>query len=49
MELELVIDGKVIFTNNMVKEMLANMIGGAANSLRGVDKDWYELELHIKR
>ncbi len=47
--LELVVDGKVIPTNNMVKEMLANMVGGVADSLRGVDDDWNELEPHIKR
>jgi len=49
MELKLVVDGDVIPTNNMVKEILANTVGGAASSLRGVSSDWKELELYVRR
>ena len=49
MELVLVGDGEVIPTNNMVNEILANTVGGAASSLRGVSSDWKELKLYVSR
>ena len=48
-ELELIIDGKDITINKFVQKVIAGIIGGAVEPLAGVEKDWKDIELTIKR
>lgn len=49
MEVELIVDGKVIEINRFVQEFLGNTVLGAAGTLRGVEEDCKELRVTIKR
>lgn len=49
MEIELTIDGNEIVMNNFVKRIIAGIMAGAAESLDGVEKDWKDLQLIMKR
>ena len=48
-ELKLVVDGKDIPVNDFVREFVTNTVAGAVRSLRGVEDDWEELDLRIRR
>lgn len=49
MEIELIIDGEDIPMNRFVEKILSGVVGGAAESLNGVEKDWKELSIKIRR
>ena len=49
MELELIVNGKDITMNKFVQKVIAGIIGGAVEPLEGVEKDWTDIELTIKR
>jgi hypothetical protein len=48
-ELELIVDGKDITINKFVQKVIAGIVGGAVEPLAGVEKDWTDIELTIKR
>jgi hypothetical protein len=49
MEIELIVDGKDITINNFVQRIIAGVVAGAIEPLSGVEKDWTDIELTIKR
>lgn len=49
MEVELIVDGKVIEINRFVQEFLGSTVAGAARTLRGVEEDCREIRVTIKR
>lgn len=49
MELELIIDGKDIIMNKFVQRVIAGIVGGAVETLEGVDEDWTDIKLTIMR
>lgn len=49
MEIELIIDGQDIPMNRFVEKIITGVVSGAAESLNGVEKDWKELSITIKR
>ncbi|MDO9517421.1 MAG: hypothetical protein Q7J10_05145 [Methanosarcinaceae archaeon] len=48
MEVELIIDGEKVIMNDFVQKMLGNMVGGAVETLHGVEGGWNEVSLKIK-
>ena len=49
MDVKLSINGKEITLNEFVKKILGGMISGAILSLRGIDKEWKDIEITIKK
>jgi hypothetical protein len=49
MEAKLFVDGEEIGLNEFVVKILSGTIVGAVTSLRGIKKDWKEIEIKIKR
>ncbi|HIH44481.1 MAG TPA: hypothetical protein HA257_05230 [Candidatus Methanoperedenaceae archaeon] len=49
MELSMEVDGKSIPANRFVNDIICNMIAGAVESLRGVDKDWNTVSIRIRK
>jgi hypothetical protein len=49
MEVLLTADGKTIEMNDFVQKILGNLIRASAESLHGVEEDWNELEIILKR
>jgi hypothetical protein len=49
LEVNLLIDGKTIELNEFTKEFLAGTLQGAVSPLRGINRNWKELEIKIKR
>ncbi|MDH7564114.1 MAG: hypothetical protein QHH24_04440 [Candidatus Bathyarchaeota archaeon] len=49
METKLVVDGEEIALNEFVNKILSGTIVGAVTSLRGIKKEWKEIEVRIKR
>lgn len=49
MELSMEVDGKSIPANRFVNDIICNMIAGAVESLRGVDKDWNTVNIRIRK
>ena len=49
MEVELIIDGEKIVMNDFVQKMLGNMVGGAVETLNGVEGGWSDVSLKIKK
>jgi len=49
MEAKLFVDGEEIGLNEFVVKILSGTIVGAVTSLRGIKKDWREIEIKIKR
>ena len=49
MEVELIIDGEKIVMNDFVQRVLGNIIGGAVETLHGVENDWSDVSLTIKK
>ena len=49
MEVELTIDGEKIVMNDFVQKILANMVGGAVETLYGVESGWNDVSLKIKQ
>jgi hypothetical protein len=49
LEITLLIDGKTIGLNDFTKDFLGGTLQGAVSSLHGVNRDWKELEIKVKR
>lgn len=49
MTVRLVVDGKEIELNEFVVKILNGVIIGAVTSLRGIRKDWKEIEIKVTR
>ncbi len=49
MEVRLLVDGKEIDLNEFVVKIFGGTIVGAVTSLRGIKKDWKEIEVKVTR
>ncbi len=49
LEVSLVIDGKTIELNEFTKEFLGGTLQGAISPLKGIDSNWKQLEIKVKR
>lgn len=49
MEVSLLIDGKTIELNEFTKDFLGGTLQGAISPLHGINREWKELELKVKR
>ncbi len=49
MDAKLIIDGKEVELNEFVTKILGGTIVGAVTSLRGVKKDWKEIEIKVSK
>jgi hypothetical protein len=49
LNVKLVVDGEEIPLNEFVEKILSGTIVGAVTSLRGVKKDWKEIEIKVTR
>jgi hypothetical protein len=47
MNVEVVVDGIAIPLNDFTQEIIGNVAAAMAQSLRGVGKDWREMEIKI--
>lgn len=47
MKIKLLIDGKEIPLNEFVNNMLGGTVVGAVTSLRGIKKDWKEIQITV--
>jgi hypothetical protein len=46
---ELIIDGETIELNEFVVKILSGMLLGGISSLRGIEKDWAQISINIKK
>lgn len=49
MDAKLFVDGEEIDLNEFVVKILSGTIVGAVTSLRGIKKDWKEIEIKVTR
>lgn len=49
MNVKLLVDGEEIVLNEFVAKILSGTIVGAVTSLRGIKKDWKEIEVKVTR
>ena len=49
MDVKLLVDGEEIDLNEFVAKILSGTIAGAVTSLRGIKKDWKEIEIKVTR
>jgi hypothetical protein len=49
MDVSLVIDGKHIELNEFAQEFLGGTLQGAISPLKGIQREWKNLEIRIKR
>lgn len=49
MDTKLIIDGEEMALNEFVTKILSGTIVGAVTSLRGVKKDWKEIEIKVSK
>lgn len=49
MEIKLVVDGEEIELNEFVQKILTGTITGAVTSLRGIKKDWKQIEIKVTK
>jgi hypothetical protein len=49
LKVSLLIDGKTIELNEFTKEFLGGTLQGAISTLQGINSNWKELEVKIKR
>jgi len=49
LDAELLVDGKKIELNEFVVKVLSGIIGGVVASLRGIDKNWKEIEIKVTK
>ncbi|MGC8896528.1 MAG: hypothetical protein ACP5LB_07200 [Candidatus Bathyarchaeia archaeon] len=49
METKLIVDGEEISLNEFVTKILSGTIVGAVTSLKGIKKDWKEIEIKVTR
>jgi hypothetical protein len=48
-DVKLIVNDKEIDLNEFVSKILSGTVIGAVTSLRGVSKDWKEIEIRVKR
>lgn len=48
-DVKLIVNDKEIGLNEFVSKILSGTVIGAVTSLRGVSKDWKEIEIRVKR
>jgi hypothetical protein len=49
MDVKLVVDGKEIDLNEFASKILSGTVIGAVTSLRGISKNWKEIDIRVKR
>ena len=49
MDLKLLVDGEEISLNEFVSKILSGTIVGGVTSLRGIKKEWKEIEIRVTR
>lgn len=49
LDVRLVIDGEEIGLNEFVEKILGGTLVGAVTSLRGIKKDWKEIEIKVMK
>jgi hypothetical protein len=49
LEVSLLIDGKMIELNEFTKDFLGGTLQGAISPLNGINRNWKELEIKVKR
>jgi len=49
LDIKLLVDGEEIDLNEFVVKILSGTIVGAVTSLRGIKKDWKEIEIKVIR
>jgi hypothetical protein len=49
LDVTLTVDGKKVDLNSFVEKILGGTVVGAVASLRGVTKDWKEMEIRVKK
>jgi hypothetical protein len=49
LDTKLIIDGEEMALNEFVTKILSGTIVGAVTSLRGVKKDWKEIEIKVSK
>ena len=49
MDVKLLVDREEIDLNEFVTKILSGTIAGAVTSLRGIKKDWKEIEIKVTR
>jgi len=49
LDVKLYVDGKEIDLNEFVVKILSGTIAGAVTSLRGIKKDWKEIEIRMTK
>jgi hypothetical protein len=49
LDVTLTVDGKKVDLNAFVDKILGGTVVGAVTSLRGVTKDWKEMEIRVKK
>ena len=49
MNARVMVDGEELELNEFVEKILAGTVVGAVTSLRGVNKDWKKIEVHVTR
>jgi len=49
LEAKLIVDGEEINLNEFVVKILSGTIVGAVTSLKGIKKDWKEIEIKVTR
>jgi len=49
LDVKLFVDGEEIRLNEFVVKMLSGTLVGAVTSLRGIKKDWKEIEVKVAR
>ena len=48
-EIVLEVDGRKIPMNDFVRKMMCGVISGSIEALHGVDKDWRNINISLKR
>ncbi len=49
MDVKIFVDGKEIGLNEFASKMLSGTLVGAVSSLRGINKNWKEIEVKVTR
>ena len=49
LKVSLLIDGETVELNDFTNDFLGGMLQGAVSSLSGINSDWKELEIKVRR
>jgi hypothetical protein len=49
LNVKILVDGKEIDLNEFAEKILGGTVVGAVTSLRGIKKDWKEIEIEVKQ